>query len=213
MSHRDHMPPSIEDYLARAPAEGRVIGGRDLLRNRMADRSGRVSVITVTFNSVKTIDRTIDSIAGQIYPNVEYIVVDGGSADGTVDRLRAHSGDIDLWISEPDRGISDAFNKGIALAAGEYIALVNSDDWLDSMHLSNAVEELRRTGADFVFGDLMLHATDGRPAHVLRGEQSYGKRLAYAMPHINHPTVVCRRALYEVHGLFEVTLSSAMDYE
>jgi glycosyltransferase involved in cell wall biosynthesis len=144
---------------------------------------------------------------------VEYIIIDGGSTDGTVDLIRSRSNDVDLWLSEPDRGISDAFNKGIALAGGEYVAIVNSDDWLEPTHLATAVDELKRTGADFVYGDLMLHPVDGQPTYVLIGEKHYASYLPHTMPQINHPTLVCRRTVYEMHGLFDTVLLAAMDFE
>jgi glycosyltransferase involved in cell wall biosynthesis len=172
-----------------------------------------VSVVTVSFNSAGTIEKTIDSIKAQTYQAVEYIIVDGGSQDETVGILRRRDGDIDLWISERDRGISDAFNKGIAMASGEYVAIINSDDWLDPDHLSTAISELSRTTDDFVFGDLMLHAADGRSVHLFRGEPNYSARIGHYMPFLNHPTVVCRRASFERIGLFDTTLRTAMDYD
>jgi len=189
------------------------LGGRHKARLQHRDGSELVTVVTIAFNSIDTIGRTIDSIVAQTYPTVEYIVIDGGSKDGTVDLLARRSDVIDLWMSEPDRGISDAFNKGIAVATGEYIALVNSDDWLDPPHLATAIAALKRTGADFAFGDLMFHWGNANPAHLLLGEADYGRRLVHAMPHINHPTVVCRRRIYEVYGLYDTSLCAAMDYE
>jgi glycosyltransferase involved in cell wall biosynthesis len=118
-----------------------------------------------------------------------------------------------LYISERDGGISDAFNKGIALAAGEYIALVNSDDWLEPSHLAAAVDALERNHVDFVFGDIMFHPTTAGPVHVIRGERNYGRRLRNALPHLNHPTVLCRRKVYEEYGLYDLQLRVAMDYE
>jgi glycosyltransferase involved in cell wall biosynthesis len=175
--------------------------------------SGLATVVTVAFNSARTIGRTIDSIAAQTYPMLEYIVVDGGSTDGTVELLQSRVDAIDRWVSERDAGISDAFNKGIAMANGEYIALVNSDDWLEPTHLSIAIEELNRTGADFVFGDLLLHSLDDQPSHMLVGDRQYARSIRHSMPHVNHPTIVCRRRVYEMRGLYDTTLRSAMDYE
>ncbi len=190
-------------------------GGRRL-RSDLSNRGFRVhsdaTVITVCLNAKSSIDRTIDSIAAQNLP-VEYIIIDGGSTDGTVDRLRDRSADIDLWISEPDSGISEAFNKGIALSSGTHISLVNADDWLEPKHLAVAIELLRRHNVDYVFGDLMLHTTDGTPRYVLRGDRDYRKRLAHCMPTLNHPTVVCRRRAYELTGQFDTRLRLAMDYD
>lgn len=207
------MPRSISEYRAQPAHEDRISGGRREAGTGPARAADLVSIVTITFNSERTIDRTIDSIAAQKHPAIEYIVVDGKSGDGTVARLRARSDAIDRWISEPDRGISDAFNKGIAMASGEYIALVNSDDWLEPTHLSTAVAKLRETGADFVFGDLMMHGGDGKPAHVSLGAPDYGATIRHAMPSMNHPTIVCKRSVYERHGLFDTACTTAMDYE
>jgi glycosyltransferase involved in cell wall biosynthesis len=171
-----------------------------------------VSVVTVAFNSARTIGRTIDSIAAQTYPSIQYIVIDGGSTDGTVDLLRTRK-TINDWVSEPDKGISDAFNKGIARATGEFIALVNSDDWLEPTHLETAVRCLRASNAGFVFGDLMLHGEDDRASHLFMGDSEYVRSIRHSMPHLNHPTIVCRRELYETYGLYDTSLRNAMDYE
>jgi len=211
-SHPDGTP-SIGAYRDLPSSDNRSRGGRGSAYLGHADRSELASVITITFNSIKTIERTIDSIVSQTYPLVEYIVIDGGSNDGTVELLKRRSDVIDLWLSEPDGGISDAFNKGIALATGEYIAVVNSDDWLEPAHLAIAVGALRSTGADFVFGDLMLHSENAMPDHLMLGDRHYRRRLLHTMPHINHPSLVCRRRVYEAHGLFDTNLRSAMDYE
>lgn len=204
--------PSWEDY-GRYSREGRSIAAVGSPKLTPAASRPLVSVITVTLNAVRTIDRTIDSVRAQTHRAVEYIVIDGGSTDGTVDILVKRARDIDYWLSEPDRGISDAFNKGIVLAIGEYVAILNSDDWMEPDHLEIAIDVLENTRADFVFGNLMLHATDGKASHLLLGEPNYERQLRHTMPTINHPSLVCRRAMYRTYGLFDVALSTAMDYE
>lgn len=174
---------------------------------------GLASIITVCFNSLSSLDRTVDSIAAQSYSSLEYIVIDGGSTDGTVQRLSERAGVIDRWLSEPDAGISDAFNKGIALATGEFVLLVNSDDWLEPDHVSNAVAALRQSQADYVFGNIVLHSPDGRVAGTLRGEADYSRRIRHVMPFLNHPSVVARASVYRKYGLFALSLRNAMDYE
>ncbi len=205
--------PTVEDYRVRPPHPNREYGGRRIPSEAADYRPGVVTVVTVSFNSATTIGRTIDSILGQRDATVEYIVIDGGSKDGTIDLLKRRSADIDLWISEPDAGISDAFNKGIALAYGEYIAMVNSDDWLEPNHLHTAISELEKAPVDFVFGDLALYAADGRRAHFFRGDSNYAARISHYMPFINHPTVVCRRTAFLKVGLFDPSLRTAMDYD
>lgn len=205
--------PVIDDYRMRAPESGRMVGGRRTCSGRTGARRDVVSVITVTFNSLDSIERTIRSVVNQSYANLEYILIDGGSKDGTLDVLRNWSKWIDLWVSEGDSGISDAFNKGISLATGEFVMIVNSDDWLEADHLKVAVDALRSCDADYIFGDLIIHDPDGRIIGSFRGEAGYAKRIAHTMPFINHPTVVCRRNAYVRHGLFNTDLHHAMDYE
>lgn len=187
-------------------------GGRSAGRPRRS-AEGLVTVVTVTLNSAATILRTIDSVAGQTYPDIEYIVVDGGSTDETVELLRRREDDIDLWLSEPDRGISDAFNKGIALASGEFVALLNSDDWMEPDHVRRAVERLQRAPADFVFGNLALHEADGQTQFLVAGDAGYARHIRNRMPDINHPSVLCRRRAYARYGIYDCGLRIAMDYE
>ena len=204
--------PTIRDYQGRPPRQDRITGGKGAVTGPRP-RKGLVTVVTISFNSVRTIGKTIDCIKAQDYPFIEYVVIDGDSNDGTVEVLRSRNRDIDLWISESDGGISDAFNKGIGLASGEYVAILNSDDWLEPEHLSIAVAELRRRSIDYVFGDLVLHSHDGREVHRFVGEPAYRNRIAHYMPFINHPSVVARYSAYEKIGLFDLSLTTAMDYD
>ena len=188
-------------------------GGRSLRNECAGEQRGLVSIVTVTFNAFETLGKTIDSVVAQTYENIEYLVVDGGSTDGTVELLRRRTSEIDLWVSEPDGGISDAFNKGIRLTRGEFVALVNADDWLDPRHIELSVEGLQASGADFTFGDLMLHGKGGEPQFTLAGDPEYGRRIVHAMPEVNHPSIVCRRRVYDEHGLYDTGFRMAMDYE
>ena len=90
-----------------------------------------VSIITVTLNAAETLDRTIQSVINQTYKNLEYIVIDGGSKDRTPEIIAEYNHRIDQWISEPDHGISDAFNKGISCAKGEIVGILNASDWYE----------------------------------------------------------------------------------
>jgi glycosyltransferase involved in cell wall biosynthesis len=98
-----------------------------------------ISIITISYNCADAVEKTIRSVLSQQYPDFEYIVIDGGSTDGTADIIRRHSPNLAYWVSEKDRGISDAFNKGIAAARGRYINLLNSGDTFASVH---TLEEL-----------------------------------------------------------------------
>jgi GT2 family glycosyltransferase len=175
-------------------------------------RRPRVTLITATFNARRTLEQTIDSIHSQTFTDLEHVVVDGGSDDGTVELLRARLRPQDHWISEPDLGISDAFNKGIALASGNLIQLVNADDWLSPDQVEVAVRGLDSTGADFVFGDVIFYR-GGRPDFRYVGEPNYAKAIRRRMPVLNHATALVRRDAFERIGLFDLRYRCAMDYD
>lgn len=171
-----------------------------------------VSIITVVRNGAATLARTIASVQAQQGPAIEHVVVDGGSTDGTQALLERHLRAQDFWISEPDRGIADAFNKGVALARGTYVQFLNADDWLSDGQLARAVATLEQSGADFVFGDLVFYRDD-RPAFVYRGDPHYADGLRTHLPPVNHPTLLARRALFERVGLFCLEHRYAMEYD
>lgn len=145
----------------------------------------KASVVTVCFNSVKTIEQTLQSILGQNYGNIEYIVIDGGSTDGTVDIIKKYENDIDYWVSEPDHGIYDAMNKGIAKATGDIIGFMNSDDWYAEGAISAIAEAFGQTDADIVYGNTIL---------VDNGIQSFRSRPP--LNRILHGMVFCHQAAF-----------------
>lgn len=186
---------------------------RDLARRRPpAEPPPVVSLITIALNARPTLARTIESVQAQTFPRIEHVVIDGGSSDGTPDLLQARLRAQDTWISEPDAGISDAFNKGIALARGRYVQFINADDWLAPTHVADAVAGLEASGADFVFGDLIFYR-DGRPEFRFRGDPDYRRSISHHMPALNHPTVLARREAFERIGLFDLGYRCAMDYD
>lgn len=205
--------PCIDDYVSEPARLACPKGGARATSASKPISEGLASIVTVVRNASTTISRTLDSIRAQSYPHLELIVIDGGSIDGTLDIIRERESDIDLWISEPDRGIADAFNKGIALASGEFIALVNADDWIEPNHVAYSIDLLHASGADFTFGNLTFHDRDNHLIYSVIGDEHYGLRLRHAMPAINHPTLVCHRALYVRNGLFDLHYRIAMDYE
>lgn len=192
------------------PRVARTTGGIPL---RELGEQPVISVVTVTRNVQRTLERTLQSVFSQTYPFVEYIVIDGESSDGTVDLIRAASQRLSYWHSLPDHGISDGFNLGIAAAAGRYVALVHADDWLDPGQAALAVDSLERTGAAFAFGRLAFHDSDGAKLYEMDGDPSYWRVIHRRMPAINHPTVVVRKSAYQSVGMFSLTRRVAMDYD
>jgi glycosyltransferase involved in cell wall biosynthesis len=156
--------------------------------------------------------QTIQSVQSQTGPSVEHVVVDGGSTDDSKAILRDHLRATDYWLSEPDRGISDAFNKGIALSRGRYLIFLNADDWLSDAQLQIAHASLTETDAEFVFGDLLVY-DDDQPIYYYRGDPGYASRLKREMPAINHSTALIRAEAFGKVGLFDPTYKSAMDYD
>jgi len=180
---------------------------------RSASETPKITVVTTVWNGEKTLARTIKSVREQNLPGLEYVIVDAGSHDRTLDIVRRNADIVAFWKSEPDRGISDGFNKGIALSRGTYVTILNADDWLSPNQLAFGIETLEKTGADFVFGDILYHDTAGQVLHRIRGEADYATRIDHVMPGLNHPTVIVRRKAYERFGLFDLGLRYAMDYE
>lgn len=172
----------------------------------------RVSIVTVARNAAATLPRTIGSVHAQSYRSIEHVVVDGASTDHTRALLEASLRPGDTWISEPDRGIADAFNKGVALARGEFVQFLNADDWLSPDQIDTAVATLDATGADFVYGDLIFYRA-GRPAYRYRGAPDYARALPRYLPPVNHPTLLARRRLFERAGLFCLHHRYAMEYD
>lgn len=119
-----------------------------------------VSIITASFNCCATIEQTINSVTSQTFPNREYIIIDGGSTDGTVDILNRFDSAIDYWISEPDKGIYDALNKGIRLARGEWIYFIGADDTLADENVFSVVFS-RHFDSKFIYGDV-IYGNNGR---------------------------------------------------
>src|SRR5262245_27249325 len=116
-----------------------------------------VSVVTVALNAADTVERTMTSVHTQSFTHIEHILVDGGSTDGTLDTVCRLARPRDYWISERDTGISEAFNKGVAMARGHFIMILNADDWLSPDQIQRAVEGLGDGQHDFVFGDLIFY--------------------------------------------------------
>ena len=175
----------------------------------------KVSIITITFNSAETIEDTIQSVLSQDYPNIEYILVDGASKDGTLEIIERYRNSISTVISERDNGIYDAMNKGVALATGDVIGILNSDDfYADATVISDIVRTMQLAGSDACYADL-VYVDRNDTNRIIRswksGDYRQGQFLRGWMP--PHPTFFVKRSIYETHGTYSLELSSAADYE
>lgn len=157
-----------------------------------------VTVITVTYNCGHCLEETILSVLNQSYSNVEYIVIDGGSQDNTLDILNRYNDAIDYWVSEPDNGIYDAMNKGIRFSSGEWLNFLNSKDtFCDSGTLESVAKTFfQNDDARFIYSDVLLTRHGGANNHRYKCDH---RRLI-----INHQAAIYRKSLHAEHGLYIV---------
>lgn len=180
----------------------------------------KISIITVCFNSEKYIRKTLESVVAQDYPNIEYIVIDGGSKDGTLEIIRDFRDKIAYFVSEKDRNMYDAINKGTRAATGEYIAILNSDDfYVASDVVSRIAAELEKLDKDRffgVYGDLVKVDSSGEAYCVRRGMQvSFEELLASEqLTFVGHGTVFLHRSALDLVGFYaDADFSAACDYD
>lgn len=169
----------------------------------------KVSLITVSYNAEKTIERTIKSVLSQSYPNIEYVIVDGASTDGTMELVNKHGSKIDVVISEPDDGIYDAINKGIRHSSGDIIGIINSDDWYEQNAVETVVEAFRKYDVEVTCGNVMTHNAFGESDIIhanLDRDPIYGNT-------IPHPSLFVKREVYEELGLYDTNYTIAADYK
>lgn len=175
----------------------------------------KISVITVCFNAAKTIGKALDSVATQTHPDVEHIVIDGGSRDSTVGVIRQMGWRVARLVSEPDRGIYDAMNKGLRLASGDVVGFLNADDmFADEGVLSLVAAALTDHSVDACYGDL-CYVDPGDVDRVIRYWRSSSFREgAFATGWVPpHPTFYVRRKVYLSEGGFDISYRLAADFE
>ncbi len=175
-----------------------------------------ISIIVAVFNGVKTLQQCIDSVAMQTYQNKELIIIDGGSTDGTVELLTANRGKIAYWVSEPDRGIYHAFNKGISHAQGDWICFLGSDDYFwDERVLERMAPLLERLPEDIriAYGQIMLVDAEGASLFIQGEPWENIKDQFKDVMCIPHQGAMHRSSLFKLRGLFDETFRIAGDYE
>jgi len=169
----------------------------------------KVSIITVVYNGEKYLEQTIMSVLSQNYSNIEYIIIDGGSTDGTLGIIKKYENKLAYWISEKDNGIYDAMNKGIQHATGELIGLINSDDYYEPNSVSSIMNTYLKNGKpDVLFGDMKLINTETNQSKIIFSSES---KLNRDMT-LNHPTCFVRKILY-TEKLFDSSFKICADYD
>lgn len=175
----------------------------------------KISIITVCYNSAATIVDSIESVLGQTYPEIEYLIIDGNSTDATLSIVKRYEDKIAVIVSEPDQGMYDALNKGIGMASGELIGILNADDfYADEKVIEEVVQHIQANNCDALYADLHYVAaenTDKVKRYWKSGNYKKGDFLKGWMP--PHPTFFIRKSCYEKFGNFNLSLKSAADYE
>ncbi len=170
----------------------------------------KITIVTAAFNSARTIRQTIDSVIQQSYPNIEYIVIDGGSADGTVDILKEYDDKIAFWVSEPDNGIYDAFNKGVTYSSGDYVLFLGSDDSLyEAATVEKAVSELSGGNVDILSAGVW--AVDGKICMETFMDGTKAGNDNYDFSMIPHQGMFTKRELLLQYP-FDISYRIAADY-
>ncbi len=175
----------------------------------------KISIITVVQNNKSTIKGAIESALDQTYENIEYIIIDGGSTDGTLDIIKKYQDKITYWVSEPDEGIYDAMNKGIALSTGDVVGILNSDDfYVNAQVIEKVVREFQDKKVDSVYADLVYVKPKNldKVTRYFDSSQFTPEKFAYGlMP--AHPTFFVKKEIYDKYGVFKADFKIAADFE
>lgn len=185
-------------------------------KNRTERSKPLISIITSTFRAAEHLPRAIESVRAQTFDDFEWIVVDGASTDGTVDILRQNEDVVDYWMSEPDSGIYDAWNKGVSKARGKWIVFLGADDYLwapDVLGRVAAALDAAPRQCHVVYGLIAMVNQSGEEMERVGTEWAKVKRRFRSLMCLPHPAVFHRRDLFQVYGNFDPAFSIAGDYE
>ena len=167
-----------------------------------------ISIVTVCYNAATTIEQTILSVINQNYKNYEYIIIDGGSKDGTINTIKKYSDKITYWISEPDKGIYDAMNKGASKASGDFIQFLNAGDWLsDNEILFNIFNNNNYKDKDVIYGDMIIRRSDG--VYYAKPEELY--LFKYYFP-LYHPSTFISKNTFLKYK-FDINYKISADFK
>jgi len=187
------MPPSAQNQAAPPP---------------------RISIVTIVRNGEQFVGQAIESVLKQRYANIEYVVIDGGSTDRTVDIIKSHASGISKWVSERDRGIADAFNKGVAFATGDYLLFLNADDALAGPDVIEGIAKaiVANGMPDLLYGDCnIVDRLSGEVLH--RADIEVSRKALLRGQMIRHSGLFTHRSYFEKYGLFDPDFRIGMDYE
>jgi glycosyltransferase involved in cell wall biosynthesis len=173
-----------------------------------------ITVITVVYNGIDFIEKTILSIINQTYKKIEFIIIDGGSTDGTVDIIRKYDKSITKWISEPDRGISDAFNKGVKLATGDYINFQgDGDGFVDETSLEKVVNQIGTKRPLLVSAKIRRIDENDTTLYISKQPKAFSKKSLLFKMSLPHQGLFVHRKFFQEYGLFDTNNTFCMDYE
>ncbi|RZK40534.1 MAG: glycosyltransferase [Pedobacter sp.] len=176
----------------------------------------KVSLISVTYNSEKYIRSCIESVIAQSYKDVEYIIVDGASTDSTIQIVESYGAAINHIISEPDKGIYDAINKGIKVASGDVIGILNSDDFLSNQHVLKQIadEFIKNKNLDAIYADVaFVERTNGEKVLRYYSSQKFRPWMFRFGFQPAHPTFYAKKSVFEKFGLYRIDMKIAGDFE
>lgn len=173
----------------------------------------KISIITVCYNSAATLEKTILSVAGQTYKNIEYIIVDGLSKDNSVSIIQKHQNKISNWISESDKGLYDAMNKGISMATGDIIGILHSDDTFYSDNVIASVAAFHtKNNMDASVGTIVQHKVEGKVIRTYSSKLWNPEKLKIGfMP--PHPSIFFKKELFDKFGVYDLGFRIGADYE
>lgn len=208
---KNHPDDKFETVLFLPEVEGRKAEGglrtQGYFKKSLPDKP-LVTVITVVFNGEKYLEQTIQSVINQTYDNVEYIIIDGGSTDETMEIIEKYNDVIDYWVSEPDRGLYYAMNKGIALSRGEIVGLINSGDVYTGGAIHSVVQAHLNHPSSILTGDSKIILSDSSKWIIASGKFD---TLPYGM--IPHSAVFVPLSVYKKQGLFDTSFKIVGDYD